>query len=44
VRMVWQVADGAVVGSHLVRLIAESWQGGAGRETLREAVRTLKSK
>lgn len=43
VRMVWEVADGAVVGSHLVQLIADSWQGGAGRERLREAVRKLKS-
>ncbi|MBX3096814.1 MAG: tryptophan synthase subunit alpha [Fimbriimonadaceae bacterium] len=42
VRMVREVADGAVVGSSLVRLIAESWASGAGRERLVDTVAGLK--
>jgi tryptophan synthase alpha chain len=42
VRAVCEVADGAVVGSWLVNLIASSWNGGAGRAALIDAVRALK--
>ncbi len=42
VRMVCSVADGAVVGSFIVDLLAKSWDGGAGREKLISAVRELK--
>lgn len=42
VRAVCDVADGAVVGSWLVNLIAETWKGGAGRAQLVSAVRALK--
>lgn len=43
VQAVCEVADGAVVGSHLVKLIAERWQGGAGRAELVQAVAELKA-
>ncbi|MCH8274755.1 MAG: tryptophan synthase subunit alpha [Armatimonadetes bacterium] len=43
VRMVCEVADGAVVGSHLVNLLAETWREGSGREKLQEAVAGLKA-
>ncbi|MCW5942723.1 MAG: tryptophan synthase subunit alpha [Fimbriimonadaceae bacterium] len=42
VRMVCEVADGAVVGSWLVRALAESWYGGAGRADLVRRIRDLK--
>jgi tryptophan synthase alpha chain len=42
VRMVCEVADGAVVGSSLVNLLHNEWRGGAGRQTIVEAVRELK--
>ncbi|MBX3119678.1 MAG: tryptophan synthase subunit alpha [Fimbriimonadaceae bacterium] len=41
VRMVCQVADGAVVGSWLVNLLAEEWQEGRGRDQVLKAVREL---
>lgn len=43
VRMVCQVADGAVVGSFLVNLLHERWNGGQGREEVIQAVRALKA-
>ncbi len=43
VRMVCQVADGAVVGSALVSLLHREWQGGAGRERIVAFVRELKA-
>lgn len=43
VKMVCQVADGAVVGSFIVDLLAREWNGGAGRETLIAAIRNLKN-
>jgi tryptophan synthase alpha chain len=43
VRMVCEVADGAVVGSYLVNLLHEKWQGGEGRPEVVEAVRALKA-
>ncbi len=42
VRLVCNVADGAVVGSALVKLLHEEWNGGAGREKVVEFVRALK--
>ena len=42
VRMVCQVADGAVVGSALVSLLHKEWQGGDGRSKVVEFVRSLK--
>ncbi|MDR3689041.1 MAG: tryptophan synthase subunit alpha [Fimbriimonas sp.] len=42
VRMVCEVADGAVVGSFLVNLLHREWNGGEGREKIVEAVRSLK--
>lgn len=42
VKMVCSVADGAVVGSYLVRLLHEEWRGGAGRQKIVDAVRVLK--
>ncbi|MGV3616874.1 MAG: tryptophan synthase subunit alpha [Fimbriimonas sp.] len=42
VRMVCEVADGAVVGSALVGLLHREWQGGAGRSKVVEFVRSLK--
>lgn len=43
VRAVCADADGAVVGSWLVDLLAQHWQGGAGREKVRAAVAELKA-
>lgn len=43
VRMVCEVADGAVVGSALVSLLHDAWDGGRGRETVIDTVRTLKA-
>jgi tryptophan synthase alpha chain len=43
VRMVCEVADGAVVGSFLVDFLAREWQSGAGRAAFVSAVRELKS-
>lgn len=43
VKMVCSVADGAVVGSWLVDNLAKDWKGGAGRASLVESVRALKS-
>lgn len=42
VRMVCEVADGAVVGSWLVDFLAKNWQNGQGQSHLIEAVRSLK--
>jgi tryptophan synthase alpha chain len=42
VRMVCQVADGAVVGSWLVDLLASRWDGGAGRDEVVQKVSELK--
>ncbi len=42
VRMVCEVADGAVVGSYLVNLLHQEWKGGQGRQKIVEAVRALK--
>jgi tryptophan synthase alpha chain len=42
VRMVCEVADGAVVGSALVSLLHREWQGGEGRAKIVEFVRSLK--
>ena len=42
VRLVCKVADGAVVGSALVKLLHEEWNGGAGREKVVSFVRNLK--
>lgn len=42
VKMVCQVADGAVVGSYLVNLLHKDWNSGAGRAKIVEAVRALK--
>lgn len=43
VAAVCQVADGAVIGSALVTLLAEKWQGGAGRAAIIERVREWKA-
>lgn len=43
VRMVCQVADGAVIGSWLVDQLANSWDGGRGREALVQRLRDLKA-
>lgn len=43
VRMVCNVADGAVVGSYLVNLLHQEWKGGLGRQTIVDEVRALKS-
>jgi tryptophan synthase alpha chain len=43
VRMVCEVADGAVVGSALVSLLHREWNGGAGREKVVAFVRALKA-
>lgn len=43
VRMVCEVADGAVVGSWLVDLLAASWNGGKGRVEIVEKVAALKA-
>lgn len=42
VRMVCEVADGAVIGSWLVQWLADRWQGGAGRAELVSNIRSLK--
>ncbi|MCW5937929.1 MAG: tryptophan synthase subunit alpha [Fimbriimonadaceae bacterium] len=42
VRMVCSVADGAVVGSWLVDLLADRWEDGRGRDEVVAAVRALK--
>ncbi len=42
VRAVCQSADGAVIGSSLVKLLAEKWQGGKGRAEIVAIVRELK--
>lgn len=42
VRMVCEVADGAVIGSWLVNALAETWDGGRGRGALVERLRALK--
>ncbi|MEA2552441.1 MAG: tryptophan synthase alpha chain [Fimbriimonadaceae bacterium] len=43
VRMVCEVADGAVIGSWLVDFIHEKWSGGSGRDELVSAIRELKA-
>ena len=43
VRLVCQVADGAVVGSFLVDLLHREWRGGTGREKIVQAIRELKA-
>ena len=43
VKMVCEVADGAVVGSWLVDLLATSWQNGSGRQEVLERVAELKA-
>ncbi|HRF60246.1 MAG TPA: tryptophan synthase subunit alpha [Fimbriimonadaceae bacterium] len=43
VGMVCEAAEGAVVGSALVDLLAAEWQDGAGRNQVLEAVRRLKT-
>lgn len=42
VRMVCEVADGAVIGSYLVNLLHHEWNGGAGRERIVGHIRELK--
>lgn len=42
VKMVCEVADGAVVGSWLVDLLDKHWNGGAGRAEIVDRVRELK--
>lgn len=42
VREVWSYADGAVVGSYLVDLIAREWDSGQGAARVRDAVAALK--
>ncbi|MBS1714765.1 MAG: tryptophan synthase subunit alpha [Armatimonadetes bacterium] len=42
VRAVCAFADGAIVGSWLVGLLAKEWDGGRGRDKVVEAVRRLK--
>jgi tryptophan synthase alpha chain len=42
IRMVCEVADGAVIGSALVKLLHEEWQGGVGRQQVVDAVRVWK--
>jgi tryptophan synthase alpha chain len=43
VGLVTEVADGAVVGSWLVNLLANEWRGGAGASLIREQVAALKA-
>jgi tryptophan synthase alpha chain len=43
VRMVCAVADGAVVGSSLVELLHQRWEGGKGRDVIVEYLRGLKA-
>ena len=42
VRMVWDVADGAVVGSCIVDFLHQNWKSGEGRDALVTIVRRLK--
>lgn len=42
VRMVCQVADGAVIGSWLVDKLANEWNNGAGRDALVKEIKALK--
>ncbi|RYG44405.1 tryptophan synthase subunit alpha, partial [bacterium] len=42
VRLVCRVADGAVVGSALVKLLHERWKNGKGRGEVVDFVRALK--
>jgi len=42
VRMVCEVADGAVVGSYVVNKLHDEWKGGAGRAAIVAAVKQLK--
>lgn len=42
VRMVGEVADGAVIGSWLVNALADTWAGGKGRPALVRQLRALK--
>ena len=41
--MVCEVADGAVVGSWLVDLLASCWDGGKGASNIRQQVAELKT-
>jgi tryptophan synthase alpha chain len=43
VRMVCEVADGAVIGSWLVDLVASSWDGGNGKDEIVSRLRELKA-
>lgn len=43
VRLVASIADGAVVGSHLVSFLHNHWSNGKGRDELERAVRDLKA-
>ena len=43
VRMVCQVADGAVIGSWLVDLVSREWDGGRGRDKIVGLIRELKA-
>ena len=43
VRMICKVADGAVIGSALVKLLHEKWQNGAGRDLVVQTVREWKA-
>lgn len=43
VRMVCDVADGAVVGSHIVSFLHNEWNGGEGKEKLKAMIRNLKA-
>lgn len=43
VRMVCEVADGAVVGSYLVNKLHKEWKGGSGRAAIVAAVKELKA-
>ncbi len=43
VKMVCQVADGAVVGSFLVNLLHKVWNGGEGRQAVVDAIKALKA-
>lgn len=43
VRMVCQVADGAVIGSWLVDLLHREWNGGRGRAAIVEQIKALKA-
>jgi len=43
VRMVSEVADGAVIGSWLVDFLAKEWQGGNGSQVVIENIRGLKA-